>query len=138
MDERLLRTRDVEERVAGGRHLPEPRPDDKQHVRLAHTGSERRVDTDADVTRVHGRVVVECVLTPERRARRQRVVLEEHAQVVGGTRRPARAADDRERPLGRREQRGERLEIRRCRAGLDDLEPRRVVDVARRREHVLG
>ena len=50
--ERLLRPRDVEQRVAGGRHLAEPRPDDEQHVRLAHARGERRVDADPDVAGV--------------------------------------------------------------------------------------
>ena len=79
VDERLRRGRRLEERVARGRHLAEPRPDDEEQVGLAYTRGELRIDPDADVADVARRVVVERVLSAERRTRRQLVRLEELA-----------------------------------------------------------
>ena len=79
VDERLRRGRRLEERVARGRHLAEPRPDDEEQVGLAYARGELWIDPDADVADVARRVVVERVLSAERRTRRQLVRLEELA-----------------------------------------------------------
>jgi len=76
--ERLL----VDERVAGRRHLAEPRADDEQQVGVADAGGELRVDADADVAPVARGVVVDRILAAERRARGELVRLDERAHVL--------------------------------------------------------
>src|SRR6185437_2291341 len=70
--ERLL----VDQRVAGRRHLAEPRPDDEQQVGVADALRELRVDAYADVARVARRVVVDRILAAERGTRGQLVRLD--------------------------------------------------------------
>ncbi len=121
--ERLLRSRHVEQRVAGGGHLAEARADDEQHVRLAHARGERRVDADADVARVAR--ASRCRARPGVGTRHPPAASCPRGTRAGRRtrcRRPAGAADDRERPLGRLEQRGERVDVRGRRARLDDVE----------------
>ena len=80
-DGRARASGDADERVAGRRHLAEPRPDDEQQVGVADARGELRVDADADVADVARRVVVDRVLPPERRAGGELVRLDERAHV---------------------------------------------------------
>ena len=138
VDQRLTRPRDVEQRVARGRHLAQPLADDEEHVRLAHARGERRVDADADVAGVVRVAMVEQVLPAESATDRPAPALRQRAEGrgVGGV--PAAPADDGERAPGAGEQRVraiDRVRIGRDRRGLD---ARRVVRHGLRGQHVLG
>ena len=121
------RLRRLDQRVAGRRHLAEPRADDEQQVGVADALGELRVDADADVADVARRVVVDRVLAAERGAGGQLVRLEERAQC------PARrAASSRRRRAARTAARraassaAEALDLLCARVRLHDVERLRV------------
>jgi hypothetical protein len=82
--ERLLGDRDVEQRVAGSRHLAKAGADDDQQVGVLHPRGELGIDADTDVARIIRMAVVEQVLAAERAADRQVRRLGEGADVGNG------------------------------------------------------
>ncbi len=104
VDQRLLRFGDVEQAVAAARGLAEPGPEEEQEVGVAHAVAERRCHRNADVAGVAAMRVVEIVLAPEGDADRQLEPLGERLEVGASSGVPTAAAENHERPPGRREQ----------------------------------
>jgi hypothetical protein len=138
VDELLARRGRLEERVAAGGHLAQARAHDEQEVGHLHALRQHRVDADAHVAHVLLVVVVEEVLEAERASHRQLLGLGEALEVVARLARPAGAAEDRERALGRGEELVQLLHVVRGRVRLGGHVTLRVVHRRFLGEHVLG
>ena len=116
----LRRVRDVEQRIAGGRHLAEPRADHDQQVRILDGGGKLGIGADAGAADVAAMPVVEVVLVAEGRRDGQIEALGEGLDGLldGGA--PAGPADDHQRALRLGELRPAAAASRRRRAGLGD------------------
>ena len=138
VDERLARSREVEQRVAARRHLAEPAADREHEIGVGQTSREPLVHGDAEHADVARRAVVDEVLAAERARDRELVRLAERLHVAARLRRPAALAHDDERSLGGGEQLAQPLEI--PGRGLDarGLDANSVGDVRLLGEHVLG
>jgi hypothetical protein len=97
VDQRLLRLRNVEQRIAACRRFAEARAECEQHVRILDALRERRIDAEAHIARIVRMLVVERVLKAECEADGQLPVFDERAQVLACLRRPATAACDHHR-----------------------------------------
>ena len=104
VDQRLLRHRRLEQCVAAGGHLAQPRADDQKHIGLLHALRELRVDADADIARVARAAIVEQVLATERSTDRQAGGFDPALQLQAGVAVPAPAPDQNERSLRLQEQ----------------------------------
>ena len=96
VDQCLFRHRRLDQRVATGGHLAQPRADHEQHVGFLHALGELRVDADADVADVIRAAVVEEILAAERGADAEAVRLDPALQPRAGFARPAAAAEQHE------------------------------------------
>ena len=111
MDQRLLRTRRLEERVAAGRDLAEAAADREHEVGIAQAAGDRLVHGDAEHADVARRAVVDEVLAAKRARDRKLVRLAERLHVAARLGRPAALAHDDERALGSGEQLAQPLEL---------------------------
>ena len=105
VDQRLLRVRRLEERVAAGRHLAEAAADREHEIGVAQPTRDALVHGDTEHADVARRAVVDEVLAAERARNRKRVRLAERLHVAARLGCPAALADDDERALGSDEQR---------------------------------
>ena len=96
VDQRLLRHRRFDQRVAAGGHLAQARADHQQHVGFLHALGELRIDADADVADVTRAAVVEKILAAERGADAEAVRLDPALQPRAGFAVPAAAAEQHE------------------------------------------
>ena len=104
MDQRLRRHRCVEQRIARGRHLAQPRPDRENQIRILDALCKFRVDADAHVAYVVRMAVIEKILITKRARDRQVVCLREAFEVVARGRCPAKSAKNHDRPVCAAEQ----------------------------------
>ena len=121
VDQRLPRVGDVEQRVARGLDLAQPRPDHQEHVGLAHALREPRVGTEREVPGVARRAVVDMSWQRQRRRDGEPARLGPGDQRRGprrstAPRRRSRAGAPRRRAASRI-----RVEVGRRRAGLRRL-----------------
>ena len=122
VDERLLRVRRLEERVAARGHLTESAADREHEIGVAQPPGDRLVHRDAENADVTRRAVVDEVLAPKRARHRKLVRLAERLHVAARLGGPATLADDDEGPLGGGEQLAQPVEVLRCRSDTLRLE----------------
>ncbi len=122
--QRLGRTRRLDQRIAAGRHLAQPRADRDQQVGLAHPLRQLRIDADAHVTGVVGMAVVEQILEAEGTRHRQLPGLGEALQCQARRRVPAAAAGDHQRALRGQQPLAQFAQCRRSRPALRCAHPR--------------
>src|SRR6185437_7590486 len=101
VDEALLRRRNVDEGVAAGRHLAEPRADDDEKVGRLDALSELGIDADPDIAGIARVRVVEAILAAEDTAGREMVRGRESLDLRHRLRVPCAAAEQQERALRR-------------------------------------
>ena len=93
MHQGLFRIGDIDQRVAGGRHLAEPRADDDQQVRIADGSRQLRIEANAGMPGVTAVAVVDVVLEPERGCNRHIEALGESLDLLLDLFAPAGTAD---------------------------------------------
>ena len=138
MHQLLLRHRQVEQRVAAGRRLAQPRADGDDQVAGLQPLAQRRADADAEIAGIVRMAVVEQVLVAERGADRQVVGLDEGTDVGAGLGGPAAAAHDHHRLLGRGQQLAQRRHVLGRRRAARDLVGAGVGHLDLVDQHVLG
>jgi hypothetical protein len=70
MDQRLLRTRNLDQAVLAGGHLAQPRADDDQEIGAFHARGQLRIEADADIAGVAAMGIVKHILPTKRAADR--------------------------------------------------------------------
>ena len=112
MNQRLRRHGCVEQRVARSRHLPQPRPDRKNHIGILDALRQLWIDADADVAYVVRMAVIEQILKAKRARDRKIVGLGEAFEVVARSRCPTETTKNHYRPLCTSEQAAQRGDLR--------------------------
>ena len=138
VDELLQRPRRLQQRVAAGRHLAQPRADRQDEIGVGDPLRELRIDADAHIAGVVRMPVVEQVLEAKRAAHGQVPAFGEALQCIAGGRVPAAAADNDERPLCGKEHRAQVAQRTGRGPGLGRLDARQHRRGGGAREHVLG
>jgi hypothetical protein len=137
VDQFLLRTRRLQQRVAAGGHLAQPRADRQHQVGLLDACRQLGVQSDADVAGIERVEVVEGVLEAEGVAHRQPPVLGKPLQRLRRLHRPAAAAGDHERFARRQQQLAQPAQRARVAPGFRGLDPRQRPRRDHLRQHVL-
>ena len=119
VDQGLAGFRQVDQLVALGGHLAQPRTDHQQQIGFPHPRQQLRVGSRAEIADPGGAVVVHHVLPAEGGADRDIVGFGEAAQVLARGIGPAAAARDYQGPVRQGQQLGGALEVRHAGVGLD-------------------
>src|SRR5262249_10801878 len=126
MYERLLRPGDVDEGVALGGHFAEPAANQDDEIGVLYARKEVWVRSDAEVAGVAGMLRIEEMRPAERGRDRQRKALGEALDCHAGRRRPAAAAEERDRTLRLVKHRLQATHVSGARRRLDRRERRRI------------
>ena len=137
MDERLLRHRHVEQGVALRRPFAEPAAEQQHEVGRLHARQQLRIGTAGEVAGIARMQRVHDMGAAERGRDRDVEALGKPHQRGARRLRPAAAAGDDDRPLGRGEQLPHAVDLGRARRGLDRLERRHVGHADALLQHVL-
>ena len=137
MDEHLVRSWWLEQRVAARRYLSQPASDGENEIGFAYPIRKAIVHGNPEDAGVARRAVVDEVLAAERARDRQLVHLAERENALARLRGPAALADDDERPLRCGEELPQTREVLVSWCGAGDVNGTRVGHVTLLGEHVF-